>query len=684
MTKHNRTFNLLALLVVLLVPLLLRAQSIPKGIDLSALDRSVDACTDFYRFACGGWVASHPLPEDRQRFGRFTEVLERNYAILRRILETPGGEGDLRKARDYYAACMNEPAINSRGLDPIRAELARINALSDRNALPEIVAHLHSIVGETAPGGSQRRAGFYAFFRFGSQPGLHDAATEMAVVGPDGIGLPSRDYYIKTDAASVKLRDEYRAHIAQVLKLAGVSSSDAERSASVVLQIETSLAKAMLDVAERRDPAKRDHPMNLDQLQTLTPGFNWKRYVTAAEAPAFTTLNVSEPEFMKAVNAVMTTTSVDDLKTYLTWHLVHGVSMRLPSSFNDATFDFFDRKISGQNQPAPRWRECIADTDQQLGEALGKAFVEEAFGAQAKADAVKMVQEIKGAMKRDIEEADWMSKETKAAAQIKLQAVIDRIGYPDKWEDYSSLRIAPNDALGNLQRSLAFHNARRIAKIGKPVDRGEWNMTPPTVNAYYSSSSNNINFPAGILQPPFYRAGGDAATNYGAIGAVVGHELSHGFDDQGRKFDSQGNLKDWWTNLDAKAYEARSSCVADQYSQYVVTGDTHINGRLTLGENTADNGGLRLALMAYLAGPGATPQPPVDGFNADQRFFIGWAQQWCENSRPEAERLKALTNPHSANRYRTNGVVSNMPEFQKAFSCKANSAMVSQNICRVW
>jgi putative endopeptidase len=662
------------------------AQSTPaaSGIDLSALDRSADACTDFYQFACGGWIAKNPLPADRQRYGQFAEVQERNYAILRRILETPGGEGDLRKARDYYAACMDQPGIDARGISSITSELARIAALSERNALPELIAHLHNIVGETAPSGSSRRAGIYVFFRFGSQPSFHDAATGMAAIAPDGIGLPNRDYYLKTDAQSVKAREQYRAHIALILKLAGFDADEAENSAKTVLEIETSLAKAMLDVAVRRDPATRDHTMNVEELQALTPGFNWKRYVAAVEAPGFTSINVAEPEFMKAFNAVLATTPVKDLKTYLIWHLVHGASTRLSSTFNDTTFDFFNRKLTGQDQPAPRWRECIADTDQQLGEALGKAFVEEAFSAQAKADALKMVQEIKGAMKRDIEDAAWMSKETKAAAQIKLQAVIDRIGYPDQWQDYSALRIVPNDAIGNLQRSLAFHNARRIAKIGKPVDRGEWNMTPPTVNAYYNPSANNINFPAGILQPPFYRAGGDAAANYGAIGAVVGHELSHGFDDQGRKFDAQGNLRDWWTAADAKAYESRSSCVADQYSQYTVAGDTHINGKLTLGENTADNGGLRLALLAYLAGPGAVPQLPRGGFSAEQRFFLGWAQQWCENTRPEAERLKALTNAHSANQYRVNGVVSNMPEFQKAFSCKANAPMVRQNMCRVW
>jgi endothelin-converting enzyme/putative endopeptidase len=326
----------------------------------------------------------------------------------------------------------------------------------------------------------------------------------------------------------------------------------------------------------------------------------------------------------------------------------------------------------------------VTQTDERLGEALGKAFVEETFSPKAKADTLQMVQDIKNAMRQDIDSAPWMSGETKKAAMVKLEAVVDRIGYPDEWRDYSSIRVTRDDALGNRQRALLFNRKRSLAKIGQPVDRGEWSMTPPTVNAYYSPDRNNINFPAGILQPPFYRSGRDAAVNYGAAGAVIGHELTHGFDDQGRKFDGQGNLRDWWTPADGKAYDERATCVADQYSGYAVDGETRVNGRLTLGENTADNGGLRLALMAYLAGPGAKSQSKIDGFTPEQRVFLGWAQVWCENARPEAERLKAATNPHSSNKYRVNGPTSNMPEFQKAFSCKANAPMVRTSACRVW
>ncbi len=661
-----------------------QSASSSSGVDLAALDRQVDACTDFYAFACGGWIAANPIAADRQRWGRFQEVQERNFAILRGILEAPGGEGDLLKARDYYAACMDQPAIDAKHLAALDDEMSRIAGLANRDGLPELVAFLQSIVGETPPSGSSRRAGVYVFFRLASRPKFSDASTETAALIPDGLGLPSRDYYLKTDDRSVKLREEYRQHVAQLFTLAGRDPDEAAKSASAVMAIETSLATAMLDVAERRDPNSINHPMTLADLQRLTPAFNWARYLRASGAPAFTALNVNEPEFMKAFNSVIASTALQDLKRYFSWHLLHGASTRLSTPFEDATFDFFNRQLTGQDQRPPRWRECIADTDQQLGEALGRAFVAEAFGAQAKADMLRMVQDIKAAMKKDIDEAAWMGTDTKAAAQLKLKQVTDRIGYPDTWRDYSSLEISRTDALGNLQRSLTFHNARRLAKIGRRVDRSEWSMTPPTVNAYYDASANTINFPAGILQAPFYYASGDAAANYGAIGAVIGHELTHGFDDQGRKYDAQGNLRDWWTSADAKAFEARAGCIADQYSAYTVAGDTKINGKLTLGENTADNGGLRLALMAYLAGPGATVQATSDGFTPEQRVFLGWAQQWCESSRPEAERLKAATNPHSANQYRVNGVVSNMPEFQKAFSCRADSAMVRATMCRVW
>ena len=644
------------------------------GVELDALDRKTDPCLDFYQYACGGWIAKNPIPADRRAIGRFQEVQERNFLILRRILETTPADStdaDQKKAADYYAACMDESAIDGKGLMPLAHDLATIDALVNPDDLPILVAYLHTI-------------GVPAFFRFNAQTDLRDATQQIADVDQAGLSLPDREYYLKTDPQSAEIRTKFAAHVERMFLLAGQSAEHAGHARQSVMSIETRLAEASLDRVRRRDPAQTQHPMTLRELQAISPAFDWKRYAEASESPAFQALNVSVPDYVNAFGRLIESTPVDDLKDYLRWHLLSVSAQMLPKTIADADFDFFSRTLAGQQQPEPRWRRCVTQTDQRLGEALGKAFVAEAFGPQAKADMLKMVQDIKGAMRQDIDAAPWMSGETKKAAMAKLDAVVDRIGYPEKWRDYSAVRVTRDDALGNLQRAIGANRRRSLAKIGQAVDRSEWSMTPPTVNAYYSPDRNNINFPAGILQPPFYRSGRDAAVNYGGAGAVIGHELTHGFDDQGRKFDGQGNLRDWWTAADAKAYEERAACVAEQYSGYTAVGDTRINGQLTLGENTADNGGLRLALMAYLAGPGARKNDKIDGFTPEQRVFIGWAQVWCENARPEAERLKAATNPHSSNKYRVIGPLSNMPEFRKAFSCKADAPMVRSTACRVW
>ena len=653
------------------VPRARAAAGAPAGIEILSLDRSVDACTDFYQFACGGWMAANPMPADRQRWGQFNQLQESNFTILRRILETPGSDAGRKKASDYYAACMDEGGIEARGLQPIQPELTRIEAIARKDDLPAAIAHLHS-------------SGVNVLFRFGVRTDLRDATRQIANVDQGGLGLPDRDYYLKTDARSLELKQKYQNHVQRMLAMLKTTPAGAEAEARAVLAIETKLADAALDRTARRDPAATDHMMSRADWQALTPDLDWSKYVAAAGAPAFNQINVSVPSYLKTMSALIALTSLDDLKAYLAWQLVNASAQSLPKAFADADFDFFSRTLGGQQEPLPRWQRCVTQTDEQLGEALGKAFVEEAFGPGAKTDTLKMVEAVKAAMKQDIDLASWMSEQTKRAAEVKLNAVADRIGYPDKWRDYSSVKIGRDDAFGNLQHATAFERKRDLDKIGRPVDLSEWSMTPPTVNAYYSSNRNNINFPAGILQPPFYQAGRDPAVNYGGAGAVVAHELTHGFDDQGRKFDGKGNLRDWWTEGDAKAYEGRASCIADQYSEYVVAGDTRLNGRLTLGENTADNGGGRLALMAYLAGPGKTAPPVLDGFTPEQRFFIGFGQIWCENRRPEFERLRAATDPHSSGKYRVNGTVSNMPEFQKAFSCKPDAPMVRQNQCRVW
>jgi putative endopeptidase len=641
------------------------------GIEIDALDRKIDPCTDFYQFACGGWIAKNPIPSDRQSYSSMAQLQERNLTILRTILETPGADGDRKKAADYYAACMDESQIETAGLAPIAPDLATIDEILNPDDLPVLVAHLHAF-------------GVPVLFRFGAETDLNDASNAIASVDQAGLGLPDRDYYLKTDERSVDLRAKYVALVRQMFTLAGAPAEQAAADANAVLSLETAMATAMLDRVKRRDPAATQHRMTINELQALSPNFNWRKYAVAAEAPPLPTINVAVPEYLRALDTLVTPSAMNDLKAYLRWHVLRTSADLLPKAFADASFAFFNRTLTGQQAPAPRWRRCVADTDAQLGEALGQAFVEQAFGPQAKADTLQMVRDIKNAMRQDIDAAPWMSGETKKAAIAKLDAVVDRIGYPDQWRDYSSVRVTRDDALGNRERARAFTRKRTLAKIGQPVDRAEWSMTPPTVNAYYSPDRNNINFPAGILQPPFYRSGRDAAVNYGGAGSVIGHELTHGFDDQGRKFDGQGNLRDWWTPADGKAYDERASCVADQYSGYTVAGDTRINGRLTLGENTADDGGARLALMAYLAGPGAKAKDKLDGFTPEQRFFLGFAQKNCGVSRPEAERLQAQTDPHSATRYRVNGPVSNMPEFAKAFSCKANAPMVRTTACRVW
>ncbi|MGE5242790.1 MAG: M13 family metallopeptidase [Betaproteobacteria bacterium] len=650
-----------------------RAPASQSGLMLDALDRTADPCTDFYQFACGGWVADNPIPPDRSSWGSFDELQDRNNEVLHQILEAaaPGTDPDTKQIGDYYASCMDVPAIDRKGAAPLQPDLDRIAAFASPADLPALVARLHTI-------------GVNAFFGFGAEADFKEANMVRAIAGQGGLGLPDRDYYFRDDAKSVELRKDYVAHVTKMLGMLGDAPEAAAAGAAAVMRVETALARAALGAVARRNLEAMYHRMTPAELQALTPGFDWSKYFAAIGAPPIDAINVTEPEFFKAFGQVVSATPLPDLRTYLRWHLVHANAQILSTPFVDENFRFYGTELTGVKEQRPRWKRCVQYTDSDLGEALGKAFVARTFGPNAKADTLEMVHELESALQQDITNLDWMTEATKKQALVKLHAITNKIGYPDRWRDYSTLSIVRGDALGNSARANAFEFRRQLNKIGKPLDKSEWGMTPPTVNAYYNPLENNVNFPAGILQPPFYSASRDAALNFGGAGAVIGHELTHGFDDQGRLFDADGNLKDWWTPEDAKAFQDRTSCLVNEYSGFTATDDVKVNGKLTLGENTADNGGVRIALMAYLASKAGQQAKAEDGFTPEQRVFLGWGQIWCQNVRPEAARLLAQTNPHAPGRYRVNGVVSNMPEFQKAFSCKADAPMVRHPACRVW
>lgn len=647
------------------------------GLDLTAIDKTADPCENFYQYACGSWLKNNPIPADQASWGRFNELAERNRAYLREILENAAKATDRtpneQKIGDYYASCMDEATINKKGLAAIRPAMDRINSLKDKSELTDMIAHLH-------------RHGIDVLFSFGSGADFANAKEVIAQADQGGLSLPDRDYYLKDDPKTVEQRKAFVEHVTNMFKLMGDSSEKAAAEAEVVLRIETALAKGSMDRVERREPEKIYHKISTQEWQALTPSLSFTRYLSEIGAPSFASLNVAVPDFFKALNAELNAASLDDLKTYFRWHFVHSQAAFLSQPFVDENFNFYGKVMTGAKELRPRWKRCVSYTDADLGEALGQVYVEKHFPPEAKERTLKMVKALEAALHSDIEGLDWMSPETKKQALIKLAAIENKIGYPQKWRDYSSLKIVRDDFLGNTLRANEFETERELHKIGKPLDKQEWQMTPPTVNAYYEPTENNINFPAGILQPPFFDFNGDEAVNFGGIGAVIGHELTHGFDDQGALFDAQGNLKNWWRPSDEKAFKERTQCLVDEYDGFVAVDDVHVRGKLTLGENTADNGGLRIALMALLASMAHDKKQPVkvDGYTPEQRLFLGWGQIWCQNMRPEMARLLALNNEHSPGKWRVNGVVSNMPEFEKAWGCKAGQAMVRANACHVW
>jgi len=649
------------------------------GFSIDNIDKTLDPCVDFYQYACGNWLKTAEIPADQSSWVSFVELDERNLVTLRGILEKAsindqGRTAIEQKIGDFYGSCMDEKTVNAKGLDPLRPELDRITAVSDKPALMDAIARVHLM-------------GDYALFNFYSNSDFHNADAVIAYLDQGGLSLPDRDYYIKDDARKLEVRKQLVEYATQVFILAGQSSTQAADSAQTVLRIETALAKASVDRTVRRDPKTRDHKMTRDAASAMAPNFYLNRYFATSGTPSFSELNVSDPDFFKQVNGLLQSESLDSLKTYVSWHLLRGAAPWLSQPFVDANFKM-RQALTGQAEIQPRWKRCVELTDDSLGEALGQKYVELTFGADGKQRMLKMVDALETSLDQDIQGLSWMTDDTKKQAKLKLEAIRNKIGYPEAWRDYSSLNVVRGDLLGNYLRANEFESKRQIAKIGKPLDRKEWGMTPPTVNAYYSGNYNEIVFPAGILQPPFFDKNMDDAVNFGGIGLVIGHELTHGFDDRGRKYDPQGNLRDWWTAEDAKEFEKRVSCIADEYSNFVAVDDLKLNGRLTLGENTADNGGARVALMAleHMIAEDKTGKAAekIDGYTPEQRFFLGFGRVWCEKRRPELARSQVLTNSHSPGKWRVNGVVQNMPEFQQAWGCKAGQPMVSANACRVW
>jgi putative endopeptidase len=651
-----------------------------RGFDLANLDRSVSPCENFYQFANGGWLKANPIPAAYSLWGTFNILQNHNQDVLRDILEQAAKDksaepgSNWQKIGDFYATCMDEDQIETLGVKPLEPEWGRIAAIHDSTSLQAEIARL-------------QREGVDAVFAYGPQQDFKDSTREIAAARQGGLGLPERDYYLRDDEKSKQLRDGYVQHVTNMFKLLGDDEMASSAEAKTVLDIETSLAKASMKRVDLRDPNNIYHMKTLAELRDLTPHFNWNAYFEEIDSPQVGELNVHQPDFFKEVDTALATVSLAEWKTYLRWHLIHDAAPFLSKKFVEENFDFYIRTLTGAKELQPRWRRCVQFTDRQLGEALGQYYVQRAFPPAAKASAQQMVRNLMAALRDDLKTLDWMSPQTRQKATEKLDAITPKIGYPDKWRDYTKFQVKRDSFLANGLRGEEFENDYEMAKIGKPVDRSEWGMTPPTVNAYYMVSMNEIVFPAGILQPPFYDSNRDDAFNYGGIGAVIGHEMTHGFDDSGAKFDAQGNLKNWWTPEDLKNFQARGECIIKQFDSYQVEPGLHENGKLVEGESIADLGGITIALAAYRHSLEGKSRPPtIDGFTPEQRFFLAWAQVWAANFRAEVARLRVNTDPHPLNQFRTNGPLSNMPDFAKAWSCSANSPMVRPEAqrCRIW
>jgi putative endopeptidase len=646
------------------------------GFSTTNLDRSCKSCDDFYEFAMGGWMKNNPIPPEFPSWGSFTILADRNQSSMRGILEAsvkanPPTASNQQKIADFYASCMDTTAIEASATNPIAADLLAIDKLKESSELQPLISGLQ-----------QTGSGY--LFNFDSAHDLDDSTQVIAEVEQGGLGLPERDYYTRSDDKSKQLRADYVAHIAKMFVLAGDSPEKADAEAQTAMNFETTLANASMPRAQMRDPHAVWHKMTLPQLEGLAPAFPWEAYFRERNAPQFSAINVAQPDFFKEASRLLTEAPINQWKSYLRWHVIHASANELSDAFVQENFNFYGAKLSGSKEIQPRWKRCVQSVNRNLGEALGQVYVEKYFPPEAKAHAREMVLNLIAALKSDIPVLTWMGPETKKEALEKLQAFQIKIGYPDKWRDYSALSVERSGYLANVRRSISFEHARDLHKIGKPVDRSEWGMTPPTVNAYYNSTMNEIVFPAGILQPPFFDPKADDAINYGGMGAGIGHEITHGFDDAGSQFDGKGNLRDWWTKEDRKNFDQRATCVQQQFDGYEVEPGLHENGKLVLGESIADLGGLAISYAAYEKSIEAKRPPSLDGFTPEQRFFLGWAQVWGANLRPEYARLMANSNPHPISRFRVNGPLSNMALFAKAFGCKKGDAMVRENACQIW
>jgi putative endopeptidase len=656
-----------------------------KSFDLSAIDKTADPCTDFYQYSCGNWVNSNPIPSDQVRWARsFSLLRERNRYLLWEELDAAAKAPKTPLQKQYgafFAACMNTDEVEKKGITPIQPAWKEIADLKDASQLPALLGQLEN---HGTPDG---------FFNFGVGQDDKDSSKQIAEIYQGGISLPDRDYYIVDSARFKAIRAQYIEHLNKMFTLAGDTPEQAAKEAAAVMEIETAMAKASTSRTDLRQPENRYHIFTVADFQNSAPSFDWNTYFKAVGIGHFDTLNVATPNYFTALDALLKSEPLDTWKSYLRWHVLHGQSRELPKAFFDENFAFFSKTLSGQEEPEARWKQCSSMTDRALGEAVGQDWVKENFPPAAKDSMDKLVAALEKSLGDDIKTLPWMGDDTKKAAEQKLAMIRNKIGYPEKWRDYSSVKVDATDLIGNDHHSAVYERNYNYAKLGKPVDEKEWGMTPPTVNAYYNPSFNDINFPAGILQPPFFDFKIDPAVNFGGIGVVIGHEMTHGFDDEGSKYDGQGNLREWQTADDRKAFTERTDCVANEYSGFEAApakGDTpaqHLNGKLTLGENTADNGGLRIAYMALLdtlAAQQKTIDDKTDGYTEAQRYFLGFAQVWCQNQTDQSSRQSALVDPHSPGKWRVNGSVQNFDEFGKAFGCTKGQPMYPANSCRVW